>query len=74
MNYKKYTDEFYSLFKSFMDSGFSEDQAFELISNYVRQSVLENLINIDMNASGKQSRADVYKRYYQLTRDKEAKQ
>lgn len=43
--FKTSTDEVYELYKSFIDSGFTNEQAFELVSLYIHKSIIEDLIN-----------------------------
>lgn len=41
--YKIFTDEIYKLFMSYQESGFSREEAFELVVAYSRQSSMENV-------------------------------
>lgn len=43
-HYQKIADDIYSLYLSFYNAGFDNNQAFELVSHYLRQSVLDNII------------------------------
>ena len=40
--YQECTDDIYLLYQSFRRSGFDPDQAFELTTTYVRQTVFDN--------------------------------
>lgn len=52
--YKEITDEFYELYKDFIDSGFSEEQAIAMISIYCQY----------YNPNNSYSRKMSYKDYY----------
>lgn len=41
---KVVTDDIYLLYQSFVESGFSDDQAFELTNTYVRQTIFDNIL------------------------------
>ena len=41
---KECADRLYALYESFKESGFDSQQAFELVSSYVRQSFFDNTI------------------------------
>ena len=43
--YKEITDEYFKLYQSFIESGFSEEQAFELTKEYCRSTVANNMVN-----------------------------
>lgn len=42
--YQNIADDIYSLYMSFYNVGFDNNQAFELVSHYLRQSILDNII------------------------------
>lgn len=42
-HYKECTDEIFLLYECFQESGFDKDQAFGLVSIYVRQSMFDNI-------------------------------
>ena len=42
-HYRTFADEMFLLCKAFKESGFTDDQAFELTSCYVRQSIYESM-------------------------------
>ena len=54
--YKACTDEIFILYECFKDSGFTEDQAFELANIYVRQSMFDNIIS---GCERKRSKTDI---------------
>ena len=43
--YKEFTDEIYLLYKSFIESGFTDYQAYELTEAYTRQSILDSMFD-----------------------------
>lgn len=43
-DYRLCTDEIHMLFECFKESGFTDDQAFELTSTYVRNTVFDNVL------------------------------
>ena len=43
-SYRKVTDNIFLLREAFKKSGFTADEAFELVSAYVRQSAFENVL------------------------------
>ena len=53
--YKQCTDEIYSLFTSFKMSGFDTNQAMDLTSAYLHQSIFDDIIS---NSIRKQRRLD----------------
>lgn len=57
--FKTATDEIYELYKSFMESGFTNDQAFELVSLYIHRTIVEDLIN----QKAKRTNADILREY-----------
>lgn len=63
--YKEFTDQIYLLYKSFIESGFTDYQAYELTEAYTRQSILDSMF-----ASKKRSRQEFYRDYYNLTRER----
>lgn len=46
-NFKELTDQIYSLYKSFIESGFTDYQAYELTEAYTRQSIAEIMLGIN---------------------------
>ena len=62
--YKEYTDQIYLLYKSFIESGFTDYQAYELTEAYTRQSIADSML-----IPKKRSRQEVYRDYYNLTRE-----
>lgn len=46
--YQECTDDIYLLYQSFRRSGFDPDQAFELTTTYVRQTVLDNAMRANV--------------------------
>lgn len=62
--FKEVTDQIYLLYKSFIESGFTDYQAYELTEAYTRQSIFDSML-----ASNKRIRQDVYRDYYNLTRN-----
>lgn len=43
-SYRKVTDNLFLLREAFKESGFTADEAFELVSAYVRQSTFDNIL------------------------------
>ena len=43
-NYREITDELYAFYTSFIESGFSDAQAFELVKTYCNTANVENMI------------------------------
>ena len=43
--YKEFTDEIYLLYKSFIESGFTDYQAYELTEAYTRQSIWDSMFD-----------------------------
>lgn len=64
-NYKEFTDQIYLLYKSFIESGFTDYQAYELTEAYTRQSILDSMF-----VTKKRSRQELYRDYYNLTRER----
>ena len=64
-NYKEFTDQIYYLYKSFIESGFTDYQAFELIEAYTRQSIFDSMFY-----PKKRTKQHVYRDYYNLTRER----
>ena len=62
--YKEFTDEIYLLYKSFIESGFTDYQAYELTEAYTRQSIADNML-----ASKKRTRQEIYRDYNNLKRN-----
>ena len=42
--YRPITDEYYKLYTSFVESGFAEEQAFELVRTYCHNQVVDNIV------------------------------
>lgn len=42
--YRPLTDEFYKLYRSFIESGFTEEQAISLTSSYCHNHVVDNIM------------------------------
>ena len=42
--YKQLTDDIFQLYECFKRSGFTEEQAFELVNTYVRQTMFDNVM------------------------------
>lgn len=42
--YKKVTDEFYSFYTAFRASGFTDEQAFELVKAYCTSHAVQNIL------------------------------
>lgn len=66
-NFKELTDQIYSLYKSFIESGFTDYQAYELTEAYTRQSIADIML-----VPKKRTRREVYREedYYNLTSDR----
>ena len=62
--YKEFTDEIYILYQSFIESGFTDYQAYELTEAYTRQSIADSML-----ASKKRSRQELYMNYYNTIRE-----
>lgn len=43
--YKELTDQIYLLYKSFIESGFTDYQAYELTEAYTRQSIWDSMFD-----------------------------
>ena len=62
--YKEFTDEIYILYQSFIESGFTDYQAYELTEAYARQSIADNML-----VSKKRTRQEIYRDYNNLKRN-----
>lgn len=62
--YKEFTDEIYILYQSFIESGFTDYQAYELTEAYTRQSIADNML-----VSKKRTRQEIYRAYNNLKRN-----
>lgn len=60
--YKDFTDQIYLLYKSFIESGFTDYQAYELTEAYTRQSIYDSML-----VSKKRTKQEVYRNYDNLT-------
>lgn len=60
--YKEFTDQIYLLYKSFIESGFTDYQAYELTEAYTRQSIYDSML-----VSKKRTKQEVYRNYYNIT-------
>lgn len=60
--YKYTTDAFRQLYLSFIESGFTEDEAFTLTTFYVRQSTVENLMREERENRIRAARRESMKR------------
>lgn len=59
--YRQLTDDIFQLYECFKRSGFTEEQAFELVNTYVRQTMFDNAMQY---AAQKRPRNyDAIKRY-----------
>lgn len=63
-NYKEFTDQIYLLYKSFIESGFTDYQAYEFTEACIRQSILDSMF-----AQKKRSRQELYMNYYNTIRE-----
>lgn len=54
--------ELYTMYRAFIDSGFTHDQAFELVHGYIRQSTYEHLVNENKRARNAANREILRKR------------
>lgn len=54
--YKEFTDQIYLLYKSFIESGFTDYQAYELTEACTRQSILNSMFSTE-----KRSRQELYR-------------
>lgn len=73
--YKTITDEFYLLYGAFMDSGFTEEQAFELTKTYCHNNVVNSMLE-DINKRSKSSYKDLrraYREYQEREKTEEKK-
>ena len=62
--YKEFTDEIYILYQSFIESGFTDYQAYELTEAYTRQSIADNMLVLK-----KRTRQEIYRDYNNLKRN-----
>lgn len=62
--YKEFTDEIYILYQSFIESGFTDYQAYELTEAYTRQSIADNMLVLK-----KRTRQEIYRDYNNLNRN-----
>ena len=60
--YKDITDEYYKLYESFVNSGFSKEQAFELIKAYCTQSVFDSMLRNINEEKRRASRQEILKK------------
>ena len=63
-NYKEFTDQIYLLYKSFIESGFTDYQAYELTEVYCKEICFGNMFT-----PKKRSRQELYMDYYNTIRE-----
>lgn len=61
--YKQVTDEFYLFFKAFRESGFSEEQAFEMTKAYCNSLNVQNMIENIRHLESRAKRTAAFRRY-----------
>lgn len=66
--YKRSTDHIFILREAFKESGFTDDEAFELTSSYVRQSIFDSIMR-DNNRRSKSSYAEIRKAFKKENND-----
>lgn len=66
--YKQRTDDIFQLYECFKESGFTEEQAFELVNTYVRQTMFDSV----MQAAAR-TRPSNLKNFEQYIREKKEK-
>lgn len=75
--YKKYADYVRRLYEAFIESGFTEEQSFELMSVYIRQSITDSIMRGIYDAKRKEQRyremRDVINRNRELKKEQENK-
>ena len=62
--YKEFTDQIYLLYKSFIESGFTDYQAYELTEAYCKEVYFGSMF-----APKKRSRQELYMNYYNTIRE-----
>lgn len=63
-SYKSFTDQIFILYECFKESGFKNEEAFELTECYVRQTMFDNVLRNPIKKS------DVLARYNRVRKDK----
>lgn len=61
--FKCLTDEIYELYRSFVDSGFSLDKAFELTKTYCSIAFVNQSIMLTQQECSRKSRREILNRY-----------